>query len=75
MEENNWNTLEITPPDKVVEVMDNYGNMGFAEPTILPFKVEKNNIVHCEPYWDGWLIHGQGLESPIKGRIIKWREI
>lgn len=79
-----WNPITETPPDELVEVMDDHGCIGRAYPTIYPFKIERGKsgrksdykIIQCDPYWDGgWLIECEGLESKIIGRIVKWRNI
>ena len=38
-----WNTLEIEPPNEIVEVEDKNGNTALAMPTYYPFKIGKNN--------------------------------
>lgn len=78
----NWHSLDVQPPDSLVEVQDENGNIAKAYPTYYPFKVGKNKtgrrwgseIIHCEPYWDGgWMIECEGLESNIDSNIVRWR--
>lgn len=35
-----WHTLYFTPPNKRLQVKDQYGNIGIAEPTYYPFEVK-----------------------------------
>jgi hypothetical protein len=79
-----WNSLEQTPPDQMVKVIDVNGNTSFAQPTWYPFKVVPNpkrsgkwssDVVSCEPYWDGgWMIQCVGLTSEIE-EVIGWKLI
>lgn len=81
---NGWNSINITPPDELVDVIDINGNNGKAYPTYYPFKVVPNpnkvgkwtsDVVPCEPYWDGgWMIKCNGLQSDIDN-IIAWKLI
>jgi hypothetical protein len=79
-------TSENPPPeDKMVEVKDDLGNVGRAYATYYPFKVKKDpenpgkwgsKVEKCNSHWDGgWLIQHQGLECPIKGTIVAWKEV
>lgn len=80
-----WNLIgEKKPPNELVEVIDNEGNIAQAYPTYYPFKVGENKtgikwgseVIPCNKYWDGgWLIAAKGLASNIKSNIIKWRHI
>jgi hypothetical protein len=80
-----WNTLEVLPPDKLIQVQDKNGNIANAYPTYYPFKLGKNKtggrwdneLIACEPYWDGgWIINcGASLESNIDSDIVKWRTL
>ena len=80
----NWNNLETHPPDELVEVIDEYGNTGYAYPTYYPFIVEPNpdkvgkwtsDIIQCEPYWDGgWMIKCDGLDTKINS-VVGWKLI
>jgi len=79
-----WNNIDITPPDELVEVQDENGNIAKAYPCIYPCRLVDSipgvrwsgRIEICEPYWDGgWMVACEGLESNIEGKIIKWREI
>ena len=78
----NWHLLDVQPPDELVEVQDENGNMAKAYPTYYPFKLGENKtgrkwgseVIHCEPYWDGgWMIECEGLESNIDSNIVRWR--
>ena len=79
---NGWHTLEIEPPDEMVEVEDKNGNRAIAIPTYYPFKFGENKtgrkwgseVIPCEPYWDGgWMIQCEGLISNIDSDIVRWR--
>ena len=79
---NGWHTLEIQPPDEMVEVEDKNGNRAWAIPTYYPFRLGENKtgrkwgseVTHCEPYWDGgWMIQCEGLTSNIDSDIVRWR--
>jgi len=79
-----WKSINITPPDEMLEVIDSEGNMAKANPTYCPFKVVENQswrkwdskIIFCEPYWDGgWMIKCNGMEIPEIKTIIKWRKL
>lgn len=78
----NWHLLDVQPPDELVEVQDENGNIAKAYPTYYPFKLGENKtgrkwgseVIHCEPYWDGgWMIACEGLESNIDSNIVRWR--
>lgn len=75
-----WYGIDKTPPDKMVEVMDENGNTGNAIPTWYPFTVKPSasskygTLEMCDPYWDGgWLVQCEGLNCTI-GKIVAWRE-
>lgn len=77
-----WHLLDVQPPDELVEVQDDNGNIAKAYPTYYPFMLDENktggkissNVIHCEPYWDGsWMIQCEGLESNIDSNIVRWR--
>jgi len=80
---NDWNSINKIPPDKLLEVIDENGNIATAMPAIYPFKLNKKgkgrydfDVERCEPYWDGsWWIQGENLDNPLTGEIIKWREM
>ena len=88
---NDYFPLTKTPPDKLVKVIDNNGNEGFAYPTYYPFDVIKMRNDEKKPYgwrgttifyedkknhWDGgWMIKCIGLDSNIKSSIIGWKFI
>lgn len=77
-----WNTIEVTPPNKMLTIKDEFGNTGFAQPSfydffLVPQPGPKYNcsVIKCDEYWDGgWLVLAVGLSSPIKGKIISWKE-
>ena len=85
-----WLSLEQTPPDEFVEVMDKDGNIAFAQPTYFPFVVEKREgdenkrwgwrgtpVFHEDgkSHWDGgWMIKCIGLTNKV-GNVISWRKI
>ena len=84
-----WNSLDSTPPDTFVEVVDKDGITAFAQPTYYPFKVEKREgdegkmygwrgtVVHHEDgvaRWDGgWMIAATLKMDRNIGTIIAWR--
>jgi hypothetical protein len=79
-----WHSINFTPPDKLVEVIDKNNNIGYAYPTYYPFKVGENKtgrkwgneITPCKPYWDGgWMIQNKRLEKVINSEIVGWRII
>lgn len=80
-----WIELEkdIKPLNKSYQIKDEFGNIGFAQPTYYPFKLVGGNgrkwskdVVSCESYWDGgWLINCRGkLTTNITGKITHFRE-
>lgn len=76
-----------TPPDELVEIMDENGNIGTAFPCYYPFKIShgpktKENktgiiVTPCDPFWDeSWLIAANAdFMSPIDAPILGWRKI
>lgn len=82
-----YNSIDITPPDELVRVIDENGKIANAYPTWYPFKVVASktksgkftsDIVSCDPYWDGgWMIeYGFSEKMTDKiGRIIGWRKL
>ena len=84
-----WNTLDKTPPDQLVEVIDKDGNTAWAQPTYYPFEIVKKpgdetkpwglrgTVVHYEngvSKWDGgWMVKTNGLEISNIGEITGWR--
>lgn len=78
-----WFDLQITPPDKIVEVLTTNHDILLAQPTYYPFKVVNNpnkpgkwgsNIEKCEPYWDGgWLVETDLSTTNNDYKIIAWR--
>ena len=79
-----WNPVSMIPPDELLEVLDDDGNIGIAQPTWYPFKfvpdIDKcgrkiSRASECEPYWDGgWMVECIGLDSPVKN-IVSWRKL
>ncbi|MFW5847497.1 MAG: DNA N-6-adenine-methyltransferase [bacterium] len=79
-----WNSIKKQPPNELIEVMDENGNIAKALPTYYTFKTGENKtgrkwgteIIHTEPYWDGgWMISYNTMEQNIDSQIIKWRKI
>ena len=84
-----WHTLELTPPNKRVQVKDVNGNIALAYPTYYPFEVKKLEGDESKLYgfrgtpifygngiekWDGgWMILCEGLTSKIDSNIVRWR--
>ena len=79
-----YNSIDITPPDELVRVIDENENIANAYPTWYPFKVVPSktktgkftsDIVPCEPYWDGgWMVECIMINTNI-GHIIGWRKL
>lgn len=83
-----WHTLDFQPPNELLIIMDDKGNLGHGQPTYYPFEVKKlkgdehkpwgwrGTVVHYEDgieRWDGgWLIF-DALDTPVKGDVIKWK--
>lgn len=80
-----WSSLEETPPNKLVSVIDVEGAIATAVPTYYPFRVVPNpnksgkwtsDVVPCEEYWDGgWMIHSSLSNLNEVGEIIGWKEM
>lgn len=78
-----WNLIASTPPDELVEVMDDNGNIFKSQPTYYPFIVGENkrggrwghDIIPCQPYWDGGWNTQISFDLPDIGKIVKWRLI
>lgn len=83
-----WNTLDVTPPNKLLEVIDDKGRKAWAYPTYYPFKIEhrpgdgnkphgwQGTSVPCELHWDGgWLISVSVDKSDIVTKVKFWREV
>ena len=86
-----WSTLDETPPDEMVEVIDINGNKAFANPTYFPFEIVKKPGDEKKQWgwrgtpifykdgksrWDGgWMIECVGLTSKITGQIVGWRAV
>ena len=78
-----YNSIDITPPDELLRIIDENGKTANGIPTWYPFKVVPSktksgkftsDIVPCEPYWDGgWMIECLMINVQI-GRIIGWRK-
>ena len=84
-----WHTLDLTPPNKRVQVKDMNGNIALAEPTYYPFEVKKYKGDERKQWgwrgtpafygngiekWDGgWMILCEGLSSKIDSDIVRWR--
>lgn len=47
-----WNDLVIVPPDDIVEVIDENGNIGLAQPCYYPFEVVK--LINDDKKMWGW---------------------
>jgi hypothetical protein len=52
----NWNSIDITPPDELVEVKNKKGYTAYAYPTYYPFKIQE----------------GEGLEGNTLRTILEW---
>jgi hypothetical protein len=84
-----WHTLDLTPPNKRVQVKDINGNIAWADPTYYPFEVKKLEGDERKQWgwrgtpvfygngiekWDGgWMILCEGLSSKIDSDIVRWR--
>lgn len=81
-----WNSVDITPPNKLIQLIDTIGNIVRAYPYYITFKLnivgktnnpkdEWDGIVPCEPYWDGtWMVNMSDL-MPEFTNPIGWKEI
>ena len=74
-----WNDLVVVPPDEILEVIDENGNIGLAQPCYYPFEVVKligderkgwgwrgTPIFYTDgkPRWDGsWMIAGNLFDN------------
>lgn len=90
-EENQWNSLDILPPDKMLEVKDKNGRIAFAQPTYYPFEVVKmpgdelkqwgwrgTPVFHEDniPKWDGgWMIQPNDGLTLNFDTVLFWREV
>jgi len=70
-----WNSIDIQPPDELLEVMDENGNIGEAMPTYYGFDIVDSKVVFVNKYWDGgWLIK-LSISDHFDSKIIKWRTL
>lgn len=78
----NWHSLEVPPPDDLIEVQDKNGNIAKAYPTYYNVELVEyktggkwvSEVIPCEPFWDGgWLIECEEIESNIDSKIVRWR--
>ena len=86
-----WHTIDLTPPNKRVQVKDVNGNIALADPTYFPFEVKKLEGDERKPWgwrgtaifygngiekWDGgWAILLEGLTRKIDSDVVRWRFI
>lgn len=90
MIEKDWNNLTTTPPNDLVEVMDEEGNKAFAYPTYFPFDVVKKDGDERKPFgfrgtvvfhennemkWDGGWMVDVGMEINKVKSIKYWRPV
>lgn len=73
-----YNSIDITPPDEFLDVIDENGVTGRAYPTFYPFKMIEGKVFHCPKYWDGgWMIECDFSDRFNEKfyRIIGWRKL
>lgn len=73
-----YNSIDITPPELFLDVIDENGVTGIAYPTFYPFKMVDRKPVSCPKYWDGgWMIEYDFSEKMTEKicRIIGWRKL
>jgi hypothetical protein len=86
-----WHTIELTPPNKRLQVKDKNGNIAFAEPTYYPFEIkhfpgDENKLYGWRgtpvffkdgvEKWDGgWMILCNKHLTNDVDDIMQWREI
>ena len=76
-----WISVDIAPPDELVQVIDENGKTAYAYPTYYPFKVGKSQqgkwtspITPCENHWDGgWMVEILGLDMNF-GTVKGWKK-
>lgn len=85
-----WNDLDVTPPDEYVDVIDENGIIGIAQPTYYPFELIKKEGDERKPWglratpvfygdgiskWDGgWMVHRTMLNIGEFGHVIGWKK-
>lgn len=85
-----WNGLDVIPPDEVVDVIDENGIIGMAQPTYYPFELIKKDGDERKPWglratpvfyddgisrWDGgWLIYATMSDINRIGVVVGWRK-
>lgn len=82
-----WNALDVIPPNKLLEVVDDKGRKAFAYPTYYPFRIDhlpgdekkphgwQGTYVPTELKWDGgWLISVAADKSDMVTKVKFWRE-
>jgi hypothetical protein len=80
-----WNNITVLPPEDLLEVIDDKGNICKAYPRFHPYKTNSTipysqghaRIDAIDPYWDGsWIITtGTSREKMNFGRVVGWRQI
>lgn len=73
-----YNSIDITPPDELLRIIDENGVIGIAYPTFYHIKLIDGKVFHCPKYWDGgWMIQCDFSKKMIEkiGRIIGWRKL
>lgn len=88
MKNQEWNNLDVIPPNATLEVCDALGNIAIAQPTYYPFKMVKKegdekkmwgwrgtpvfNENNQEEWDGGWMIN-IGMDMNKIGTVVKWR--
>jgi hypothetical protein len=71
-----WYTTKVTPPNELVEVMDEEGCILRVYPTYYNFRLKEAQIIDCKPYWDGgWMVYRNGEVKKPSRDIYRWRRI
>lgn len=52
-----YNSIDITPTNEFLDVIDENGVIGRAYPTFYHEKLIEGKVFHCPKYWDrGWIV-------------------
>ncbi len=71
-----WNHISVTPPDRLLQVMDWNGNVAIAQPTYYPFIFSNGEVIQCESHWDGgWMVQRKGMDEFELGKFLAWRDL
>jgi hypothetical protein len=66
---------EQDPPNELIEVKDQQGNIAYAYPTYYPFKMDNGKVIPCAEYWDGgFMVQAKGLDDALESQVTHWKE-